>query len=480
MKIDSQCVFLFAFAASFVFLNLLSSDLGIAQEYRSVFIEKIPHIRQKPDFCGEACAAMALRQLGHNVDQDFVFDQSNLDPKEGRGCYTRELKKALDNIGFDIGSTWYTIASAESAKGLRTMFGKLHADLVNGHPVIVCTRFNHDPNTTEHFRLVIGYDSKTDEIIYHDPALDNGASLRMKRAELFELWPLKYADDRWTIVYMPLKPKKIEIVTAKTRYTSADFAQHLMKLKKKIPGDDFHVVIQNPFVVIGNESAETVGQRAEKTVQWAVDRIKKRYFEKDPDAIIDIWLFKDKVTYEENCVKLFGRKPTTPYGYYSPTNRALVMNISTGGGTLVHEIVHPFIEANFADCPSWFNEGLASLYEQSSSDRAGNIVGLTNWRLRGLQLAIQDDRVPPFKTLCSTTTNEFYHEDPGTNYSQARYLCYYLQENGLLEKYYHKFREQSDRDPGGYKTLQSVLNQSDMDKFKKEWEAYVLNLRFGQ
>ena len=23
------------------------------------------------------------------------------------------------------------------------------------------------------------------------------------------------------------------------------------------------------------------------------------------------------------------------------------MNISTGGGTLVHEIVHPFIEANF-------------------------------------------------------------------------------------------------------------------------------------
>jgi len=46
----------------------------------------------------------------------------------------------------------------------------------------------------------------------------------------------------------------------------------------------------------------------------------------------------------------------------------------------VHEIVHPFMAANFPDCPAWFNEGLASLYEQSS-ERDGKIIGLTNWRL---------------------------------------------------------------------------------------------------
>jgi len=28
---------------------------------------------------------------------------------------------------------------------------------------------------------------------------------------------------------------------------------------------------------------------------------------------------------------------------------------------LVHEIVHPFMRANFPECPAWFNEGLASL-----------------------------------------------------------------------------------------------------------------------
>ena len=153
------------------------------------------------------------------------------------------------------------------------------------------------------------------------------------------------------------------------------------------------------------------------------------------------------------------------------------MNISTGGGTLVHEIVHPFMESNFEACPSWFNEGLASLYEQCSDNR-GRIWGGTNWRLRGLQEAIAENRVPSFKTLCSTTTYEFYEEDPGTNYSQARYLCYYLQEQGLLKEYFHQFRKNAKADPTGYDTLQAVLETNDMAAFKKRWEAYVGGLRF--
>ena len=174
---------------------------------------------------------------------------------------------------------------------------------------------------------------------------------------------------------------------------------------------------------------------------------------------------------------MFGRVPGTPYGYYSSYHRSLVMNISTGGGTLVHEIVHPFIENNFEDCPSWFNEGLASLYEQST-ERNGGIWGSTNWRLRGLQLAIQDDRVPAFATLFSTTRDEFYDEDPGTNYAQGRYLCYYLQERGKLVEFYTTFRDNVGTDPTGIGSLRKVLGTNDLDRFKKQWEQYVLKLRF--
>jgi hypothetical protein len=134
------------------------------------------------------------------------------------------------------------------------------------------------------------------------------------------------------------------------------------------------------------------------------------------------------------------------------------------------------MEGNFEACPSWFNEGLASLYEQSSS-RDGHIVGLTNWRLRGLQLTIQDDRLPSFQKLCSTSTREFY-DGASSNYAQARYLCFYLQERGLLIKYFHLFRKHVNEDPTGYETLKQVLDRDDMDRFQEHWQQYVLKLRF--
>lgn len=261
-----------------------------------------------------------------------------------------------------------------------------------------------------------------------------------------------------------------------TKFTDADYEAHIEKLKSKLPSENFHIILQKPFVVIGDQSRAAVQRSATGTVKWAVDRIKRDYFAADPDDIIDIWLFKDKASYEKHNQLLFNTKPHTPYGYYSPARNVLVMNISTGGGTLVHEIVHPFMASNFPKCPSWFNEGLASLYEQSR-DENGHIKGSTNWRLRGLQLAIDDDRVPTFKKLCSTTDREFYDGD-STNYAQARYLCYYLQEHDLLIKYFHQFVKNSDSDPTGYQTLQKILGRTDMDRFQKEWQIWVSKLRF--
>ena len=153
-------------------------------------------------------------------------------------------------------------------------------------------------------------------------------------------------------------------------HTAAEFAKHVRELKKKLPSDDFTIVVSPPFVVIGDDEPAEVRRRAKETVQWAVEKLKAAYFPKDPVDILDIWLFKDKESYEENVEKLFHSKPDTPYGYFSESDKALVMNIATGGGTLVHEIVHPFVAANFPECPAWFNEGLGSLYEQSDERTA--------------------------------------------------------------------------------------------------------------
>jgi hypothetical protein len=258
-------------------------------------------------------------------------------------------------------------------------------------------------------------------------------------------------------------------------FTEADFARHVVELKKKLPSPEFSVVIQRPFVVVGDEPPNVVQQHAEETIKWAVDMLKQDFFSNDPKEILDIWLFKDAASYEKNTRLLFGDTPTTPYGYYSSKDKALIMNIATGGGTLVHEIVHPFMEANFPACPPWLNEGLGSLYEQCG-EVDGHIHGFTNWRLPGLQQAIKAGKVPPFKTLTAMDTNAFYNDGRGTNYSQSRYLCYYLQQKAVLVKFYEEFHAHQKEDPSGFQTLQKVLAQTDMDLFKKEWEKYVLSL----
>ncbi len=258
------------------------------------------------------------------------------------------------------------------------------------------------------------------------------------------------------------------------------FARHVSQLWQRVP-EGFTVVEQPPFVVVGDESPETVRKRAADTVEWAVDRLKALYFERDPPHTIEIWLFRNKASYMKHAFELFGDTPTTPFGYYSAGHRALVMNIATGGGTLVHELVHPFIQANFPACPVWFNEGLASLYE-GCIEKDGRIHGLTNWRLPDLKEAIREGKTLSFQQLMSLSEEEFYggtvQANSGQFYAQARYLCYYLQEQGLLVKFYREFVANVETDPTGCETLKRVLGKTDMDAFKTEWEAFVQELRF--
>jgi hypothetical protein len=270
-----------------------------------------------------------------------------------------------------------------------------------------------------------------------------------------------------------------EATTSADDSRHAELERHTVELKKKIPaiGTKFHLLIEPPFVVVGDLPDDALRNYSEKTVRWAVKLLKQDFFAREPAEIIDIWLFRSAESYTNNTRELFGRTPTTPFGFYDDDHAALIMNIHTGGGTLVHEIVHPFMRANFPACPAWFNEGLASLYEQSM-ERNGHIAGLPNWRLRGLKDAIEGKRLPPFKELTATTESDFYNCDRGDNYAQARYLCYYLQEHGLLVKFYRGFVANQKADPTGFDTLVAVLGEKDMAAFQKRWEDWVMKLSF--
>lgn len=447
---------------------------------KSVRIAGIPHIQQKPDFCGEACVAMYCDKLGVPIGQGDVFTASGLDPALGRGCWTRELSAAVKRLGFKPGSVWYSVkisdADPKGGKQLEALFARMHAELRAGYPSIVCMRYGFSPGATEHFRLITGYDAAKDEVIYHEPAVADGADRRMSRADFLKLWPLKYRKDRWTVVMLTMQAEQLRppTVSASQLYTEADYAQHVRALKKKLPSG-FNIVMSKPFVVIGDEPLDTVKMRSQRTVQWAVTRLKKAYFTKDPTRILNIWLFKDKASYEKHCKQLFGFAPHTPFGFYSDTHGALVMNIATGGGTLVHELTHALMEPDFPEAPTWFDEGLASLHEQCSigEDR---IVGRVNWRRPALRAALDARRLRPLRKLI--TKRDFRTNNKGLNYAHARYFVFYMQERGLLGAFYRRFRDtHRPGRPTDVACVERTFGQG-LDEIDRAFRAWLRTLRY--
>jgi hypothetical protein len=202
-------------------------------EREEVLIKGVPHVKQKPDFCGEACGEMVLRKLGYDADQDYVFKMSGLDPKLGRGCYTRDLKKALEAIGFKVGDVWYQVKAADAEEQMEDRFKDLLSDLKKGVPSIICTHYNDQPDTTEHFRLVLGYDNDSDQVIYHEPAESDGAYRRMDRELFLKLWPLKYNQDIWTVIRHD-NGGRFQLLTYLFDLTGAVTGEKVKKLKPSL------------------------------------------------------------------------------------------------------------------------------------------------------------------------------------------------------------------------------------------------------
>ena len=468
---------------SFLFLSLLCAPAVTSAKLGSILIGGVPHVKQKPDFCGEACVEMATARLGSRVRQDDVFAVAGVDPALGRGVLAKELRRAVKRLGFDPGEVWHRVDRRRPGPHVAAQFEKLHADLVAGVPSIVCMYYDGDPGATQHFRLILGYNSKKDEVIYHEPAEAGGSYRRMSRRRLLKTWPIRYRERHDILVRIPLRPsgKKVKVPRpARASHSPADYAQHVMKVREtatKLRGR-FKLLVEPPFVVAGDGRLRDIRHTSERLIRWSVDELKRLYFKRDPRRIITVWLFAGRRSFLANTKRLTGESPETPFGFYSPAHRALIMNIRTGGGTLVHEIVHPFMEANFPACPPWFNEGMGSLYE-GVGRRNHRIWGYINWRLPGLQRALRSRAgVPPFAALMAQNEDQFYEKDPGTNYAQSRYLVYYLQDKNLLRDYYRRFVKSHQKDPTGLETLKRVVGAKDIAAFQRRWERYVLGLRY--
>jgi hypothetical protein len=241
--------------------------------------------------------------------------------------------------------------------------------------------------------------------------------------------------------------------------------------------DRFIVERAGAFVVAGELPRRSFDALKQHTIEGCAAALWKDFFRKKPDAPIRVYLFADKPSYEKWVKKLAGFAPSSPYGFYLRERRSLMMNIATGGGTLVHEMTHALMDPDFPDCPTWLFEGLGSLFEQCHTTPDGHIEGRVNWRLPGLRKG----GFVSLQALMEMSNADFRGPKESLHYANARYLCLYLQHRGLLTKFYAAFRDahKAGKDRAGWETLKQIIAQPP-DEFEKQWHDWVKTLKWPE
>ena len=242
-------------------------------------------------------------------------------------------------------------------------------------------------------------------------------------------------------------------------------------------GEDTHVErVEDYFFVASNDTMPKFIEY-QQTVTRVFRYLYEDYFTRKPERPIRVYLFRDKSSYDGYCRSTYEKPPSTPYGFYMSRERKMVMNISTGTGTLAHELVHPLLSEDFPGVPSWFNEGFASLFEQSG-ERKGKMAGFVNWRLPKLRQLLKINRGVPLADLMKTTTEQFYGEDDrGVHYATARYFCLYLQDHDLLIPFFKEFKASAAEDPTGALSLKKVTGKTPAE-LEPIWRDWVLGLKY--
>jgi hypothetical protein len=242
----------------------------------------------------------------------------------------------------------------------------------------------------------------------------------------------------------------------------ADRENRVRLAREELGAKTVTAVVADTFVVIGPPGSQASFDPSVALMRKAMAGFENGRFGAKPKEAISVYLFPNRQGYEEFCARHYRAPCIAHFGFYQPGDRAMVMNIGLGLGTLTHEMVHPLVEADFPSAPTWLNEGIASVFEQPILPRPGEIHGGKNWRhprlLRALGTA-EKDRAR-LDRLFGMTDEAFRGETEDLHYALARYVCQWLDERGKLWPFYQRWRDTAAADPTGAKAFEEVIGMT--------------------
>jgi hypothetical protein len=240
-------------------------------------------------------------------------------------------------------------------------------------------------------------------------------------------------------------------------------------------GVRFSSIVRTPFVIVGDATESDLNRLFRETIAPTARALAIAFFDRPPDRPISIVLLSGDSSYQSCALQLDGQRRAAFAGYYERRDHRIVVNVATGKGTIAHELAHALGHFDFPEMPEWFDEGLAALHEDArfSADHL-RITGLPNWRKRDLLPAAKKGTLQSLEELI--TAARVRPNRQAVDYAHARYFCLFLQERGLLEPFYRKFRSSVANDPTGLRTIQALLDVGDLTPIDDEFRRWLQEL----
>ncbi|MEO8512412.1 MAG: hypothetical protein ABI543_02510 [Ignavibacteria bacterium] len=251
----------------------------------------------------------------------------------------------------------------------------------------------------------------------------------------------------------------------------------VIKEQSKIISSGMSITVFKYFVIFSDLDDELTYKLIDTDIRNTVEAMTNNYVNKLPDIVTPIYLFSEYDDYKEFVLKNYDipENDISPYGFFKISKNVIVIRYVSWKGSILHEITHRFIKADFPNAPSWFDEGFASLNEKSVY-KNGNLIGDFSLRIIPLRRAINEDTYTGLQYLMETNDNELYGKRAPYYYAQARYLLMYLQENGMLDKYYRNFRDTHENDNTGISQIKEITGKS-LVELDEEYLNYIKSFK---